>query len=54
MICPMSLVCLELLELMKGRSGVALTQFSSGVRYDHSSSGKEQQSGNRAVETCLA
>jgi hypothetical protein len=26
---PMSLVLLELLELMKGRSGVALTQFSS-------------------------
>ena len=28
-VCPMSLVWLELLELMKGRSGVALTQFSS-------------------------
>jgi hypothetical protein len=27
--CPTSLVWLELLELMKGRSGVALTQFSS-------------------------
>jgi hypothetical protein len=25
--CPMSLVWLELLELMEGRSGVALTQF---------------------------
>jgi hypothetical protein len=25
-VCPMSLVWLELLELMKGRSGVALTQ----------------------------
>jgi hypothetical protein len=28
-VCPMSLVWLELLQLMKGRSGVALTQFSS-------------------------
>jgi hypothetical protein len=27
----MSLVWLELLELMKGRSGVALTQFSSSI-----------------------
>jgi hypothetical protein len=30
--CPMSLVWLELLQLMKGRSGVALTQFSSSSR----------------------
>ena len=29
----MSLVWLELLELMKGRSGVALTQFSSSSSY---------------------
>jgi hypothetical protein len=28
-VCPMSLVWLELAELIKGRSGVALTQFSS-------------------------
>ena len=28
-ICPMSLVWLELLQLMKGRSGVALTQLGS-------------------------
>jgi hypothetical protein len=27
--CPMSLVWLELLKLLKGRSGMALTQFSS-------------------------
>jgi hypothetical protein len=27
-VCPTSLVWLELLELMKGRSGVALTQLS--------------------------
>ena len=35
--CPMSLVWLELLELMKGRSGVALTQFSSSSSSNHSS-----------------
>jgi hypothetical protein len=29
--CPMSLVWLELLELMKGRSDVSLTQFSSSI-----------------------
>jgi hypothetical protein len=31
-VCPMSLVWLELLELMKGQSGVALSQFSSSSR----------------------
>ena len=30
---PMRLVWLELLELLKGRSGVALTQFSSTLKY---------------------
>jgi hypothetical protein len=32
--CPMSLVWLELLELMKGRSGVALTHLSSSSSFD--------------------
>ena len=50
-LCPMSLVWLELLELMKGRSGVALTRFSSSS-YLHVTGVDGCRAGGGQLESC--
>ena len=52
-VCPMSLVWLELLQLMKGRSGVALSQFSSSSS-SSSSSNSSSNRGSRYLELVSA